>query len=389
MLALLCTAAIITSTIATPPGCVDYDPRCPDIAASGACWSSIMNKYLANCPLSCNVTALCHPSLGDTDIMCRYYRSIKKCEENKENCSYTCGEELDNLACPIPPDPDNTTLLVRSNAYLGQMEHICTGQGCTGNSGGEAPQYCTENRTWVGNQHGVCTRVCEDSMTRRWCIVYNNQYNVCVFRPASSWGDCGRTCDVGALCHMETGETDCQCGEYARKGLCETDAITRNTCPYTCWKRATTSCGPPPDYPFTYPSHNGTQYLDVIEIKCRHGYKSLTGNPTLGCNRFGQWVFSRRLRIFCTPLRPKITSDVTSVTTTFILKETPTGGLTLGYLTDSPELTLRDCLDQCRLVSTCTHVTFHEQTNNCTILSIITTPPRVLINESYIWTKLH
>ncbi|XP_046573217.1 uncharacterized protein LOC124281234 [Haliotis rubra] len=348
-----------------------------------------MKGYLSLCPLSCNVSALCHPSLGDTDILCRLHRLHNKCDEVKENCSYTCGEELGNITCPIPLAPDNTTLLVRSDTYLGQMEHICTGQSCTGNSGGEAPQYCTESRTWVGNQHGVCTRICKDSMTRGWCGRLSASYKSCVFAPQHFWRDCGQTCDVGALCHMETGETECQCGEYASKGFCETDEYTRTICPYTCMKRATTSCGPTPYYPFTYPSRNGTQYLDVVSIKCRDGYKSLTGYPLLGCDRFGQWVFSGNLRIFCVPIRPKITDSVSSVTTTFILARSPTSGLTLGYLSHSTQLTLRDCLDQCRLDGTCTHVTLDEQTNNCTAMSIVARQPLIWINDTYVWTKWH
>ncbi|XP_046356492.2 uncharacterized protein LOC124135268 isoform X1 [Haliotis rufescens] len=112
----------------------------------------------------------------------------------------------------------------------------------------------------------------------------------CLFWPVTSWEKCGQSCDTPALCHRESGESDCQCGIYARHGRCEKEADIRdNVCPYTCSLRANITCGDPNIlFPHAVASLQTTpHWMDSMSFKCEPGYMNMGPSSWVACSIYG------------------------------------------------------------------------------------------------------
>ncbi|XP_046564651.1 uncharacterized protein LOC124273427 isoform X1 [Haliotis rubra] len=181
----------------------------------------------------------------------------------------------------------------------------------------------------------------------------------CLFWPSSMWEICGRTCDTPALCHRESGESDCQCGVYARRGRCEKEANIREiVCPYTCSLRANITCGDPNLlFPHAVASRQTPHWMDTISFKCEPGYMNMGNPPWIACNIKGEMVLYFRDNVpHCVP--EKIYDQ---------FRYSPQA-IFLQIIESFPAKSGFYCAIACRESSVCTHFIF--ESNTCDICKI-------------------
>ncbi|XP_046582690.1 uncharacterized protein LOC124290046 [Haliotis rubra] len=149
------------------------------------------------------------------------------------------AQNLAEMVCPVDV-PDGYSVVGRTT-YPHWVYFTC--QGCNGQETWGSSQ-CKHDGTRDELILPNCTVSCHNSEMPYRCKPWVLQD--CEFRPDIYWEKCGRSCDTPALCHGGSGESDCQCGQYAQNGRCETDANIRDTvCPYTCSRRAQITCSDP------------------------------------------------------------------------------------------------------------------------------------------------
>ncbi|XP_046564615.1 uncharacterized protein LOC124273397 [Haliotis rubra] len=158
----------------------------------------------------------------------------------------------------------------------------CNGQDTWGNS--ECKHDGTRDEITLPN----CSVSCLNS--HKSCPA--GWFTNCLFYPHVDWTRCGRSCDTPALCHRESGESDCQCGWYAMKGRCETDANIREiVCPYTCSLRTNITCGDPNLlYSHAVASIQTPHWMDTMSFICEPGYMNMGSKGWVGCTIEGTFL---------------------------------------------------------------------------------------------------
>ncbi|XP_067664726.1 uncharacterized protein [Haliotis asinina] len=178
----------------------------------------------------------------------------------------------------------------------------------------------------------------------------------CLFYPHLIWDICGRSCDTPALCHRESGESDCRCGWYARTGRCEKEAnIRESICPYTCSLRANITCGDPNLlFPHVVASRRTPHWMDLITFKCEPGYINMGHSSWMGCDIKGTLVLHYKVNVpHCVP---KKIYD--------FFRYSPQN-IALEIIESFPAKSGFYCGIACRESSSCTHFIF--ENNTCDI----------------------
>ncbi|XP_048245466.1 uncharacterized protein LOC124149012 isoform X2 [Haliotis rufescens] len=190
------------------------------------------------------------------------------------------------VECPVEI-PDGYSI-VGSKRYPKTLYVTC--QGCNGqDSWGNS--RCKEDGTRDEVVLPNCTVSCLNSEMFYRCKSWVIQE--CAFNVARFWELCGRSCDTPALCHRESGESDCQCGKYAQDGRCETEAdIRNNVCPYTCSLRANITCGDP-NVLFSHAVaslQTTPHWLDITTFRCEPGYINMGHASWVACSINRTWI---------------------------------------------------------------------------------------------------
>ncbi|XP_046564652.1 uncharacterized protein LOC124273427 isoform X2 [Haliotis rubra] len=160
-------------------------------------------------------------------------------------------------------------------------------------------------------------------------------------------------------CSGESGESDCQCGVYARRGRCEKEANIREiVCPYTCSLRANITCGDPNLlFPHAVASRQTPHWMDTISFKCEPGYMNMGNPPWIACNIKGEMVLYFRDNVpHCVP--EKIYDQ---------FRYSPQA-IFLQIIESFPAKSGFYCAIACRESSVCTHFIF--ESNTCDICKI-------------------
>ncbi|XP_067664678.1 uncharacterized protein [Haliotis asinina] len=256
---------------------------------------------------------------------------------------------LKTLECPVDVPAGykmRGSLKYKQSVYFSCLG--CYGQDTWGNS--ECKQDGTRDEITFPN----CSVSCLNS--DKSCRFGTSN---CLFYPSGTWEMCGQACDTPALCHRESGESNCQCGEYARRGRCEKDAnIRENICPYTCSLRANVTCGDPNRlYSHAVTTRQTAHWMDTMSFKCEPGYMNIGSQGWVGCTITG--AFISRFSVNVPHCVPEKKYD--------IFQYSPQA-ITLEIIESFPAKSDISCAIACRESSSCTHFTF--ENNACDLYKL-------------------
>ncbi|XP_067664668.1 uncharacterized protein [Haliotis asinina] len=222
----------------------------------------------------------------------------------------------------------------------------CNGQDTWGDS--ECKHDGTRDEVTLPN----CSVSCLDSV--KTCP--EERRGSCLYYPHLTWDICGRSCDTPALCHRESGESDCMCGSYAAKGRCEKEAnIRESICPYTCSLRANITCSDPNLlFPHVVASPRTPHWMDFITFKCEPGYMNMGRSAWIGCSIKGTLDSHYNANVpHCVPKK------------IYDLFRYSPQNIALEIIESFPAKSGFYCAIACRESSSCTHFIF--ENNTCDI----------------------
>ncbi|XP_071096963.1 uncharacterized protein [Haliotis cracherodii] len=257
----------------------------------------------------------------------------------------TDAQNTTAVECPVEI-PDGYSI-VGSKRYPETLYVTC--QGCNGqDSWGNSK--CKEDGTREEVVLPNCTVSCLNSEMFYRCKSWVIQE--CAFNVARFWELCGRSCDTPALCHRESGESDCQCGKYAQDGRCETEAdIRNNVCPYTCSLRANITCGDP-NVLFSHAVatlQTTPHWLDITTFRCEPGDINMGHASWVACSINGSWIIHSNVQTpHCVPKRKYGTFRLFHKS------------IRLMIFKSHPAETDLECAAACRDTSTCSYFIFEK-----------------------------